>query len=939
MVTTSNVFGEDYGWYKGIGSARGNSVLPPQILPKSKKNFKWEKACLDGLEREGIIQYASNIKLADMYNMISGKLAYMDISEDDTDMLHSYITDFKSKNMNIPKHIKHYDLMYPLVSKIVGEWSMYSDKLRFDTTDQISTNEYVRERTDRLSKYSQALFQSELNKLMLLNGYDVPGSELSEEEMQQAEQRRQSIIQDYFPDKIDADLKKNFKTEAAIWSERTWERDYERFRMHLLESMEARDIILSGKSARHYLVGYDYYYPEYWHPIEVFHSKESSVTRMEDCEFVGRVKWYTVTEIINRYGDLLSEKKREQIYKAVFGPDYNKSTEHSNSYQNTSLLGQGYFQNMMVPFKGYSDHKLALEFEQATGIPLSERTDIRTGNVTPEYSMPLGTNLVGFGSRMAQVLRTDIEIRTDTIQVTEAYWKGSKRVGILTIRAKSGYLDTKEVDEDILPDILKDNEVKNLKETSLSEYNLMTDDEKANTVVWVDTPIVYKGIKIRVSGIGLSDDIYIVEELPYQIRGEKGNMFDVKLPVCGHIGNSVCEIIRPYQIAYNYLMNQVNDYLLKEVGAFFVIDVNAIPTEYFSENGTADDALYEIRNVAKTTGFLPTDFSRNNLMQQGGISFNPMVYNNASFTEPIQRNIQLAERYKWMAYETLGLTPQVMGTPSQYATNEGIQQGQRAYFAQMHSIDQTLMENKRANAEIHLRVAQYCQMNNRDANYVYMASSNEIEYLGVVKDEDFDLRQIDVRSTYDPKKHNMFMQLKQALIQNNTMGADALSLAELFSSDSFLELKDAAIRARRHAEKMQQQKMEHDSQMQQKDMELKMKIHQDNLDLGYARIQGSIQSKHLDALGRSSDKQADQTYIQEINKQAERSLEEQKMKSDDENEKLRIQNDLTNATNKFNNELQKINLEKQKLQLEREKLANMRYIADNNKSIAVVNKN
>lgn len=940
MMITSGVLGEDYGWYRGIGSTRGNSVLPPQSIPKSKKNSKWEKACLDGLEREGIIQFSDNVKLADMYNMISGKLSYMDISNEDTNTLFSYITDFKEREMNIPKHIKHYDIMYPLVSKIVGEWSMYSDKLRFDTTDQISTNEYVRERTDRLAKYSQALFQSELNKLMLLNGFDVEDSSTSEEDRQKIEQQRQSILQEYFPDRIDADLKKNFKTEAAIWSERTWERDYERFRMHILESMEARDIVLTGKSARHYLVGYDYYYPEYWHPIEVFHSKESSVTRMEDCEFVGRVKWYTVNELINRFGDLLSENKREQIYKSVFGPNYKSSyVEPTNSSQNTAILGEGYFQNMMVPFKGYSDHKLTLEFEQATGIPMSEYTDLKTGQTRPTFSMPLDSTAVGIGSKLAQVLRTDIEIRTDTIQTTEAYWKGTKKVGILTTRTKSGYLNTVEIDEDILSEVIKEKEIKNLKEVSLIEYNILKDEEKENTVVWVDTPIVYRGIKIRVSGIGLQDDIYIVEELPYQIRGEKGNIFDVKLPVCGNIGNSVCEIVRPYQIAYNYLMNQVNDYLLKEIGAFFVIDVNAIPTEYFTEDGTADSALFEIRDVAKTTGFLPTDFSRNNLMQNGGMSFNPMVYNNASFTEPINRNIQLAEKYKWMAYETLGLSPQAMGTPSQYANTEGIQQGQRNYFAQMHSIDQTLMENKRMNAEVHIRVAQYCQLNNKDANYVYMASSNEVEYLGVIKDEDFDLRQIDVRSTYDPKKHNMFLQLKQTLLQNNTMGADALSLAELFASDSYLELKDAAIRARKHAEKIQQQQQEHQSQMQQKDMELKMKIHEDQMNLGHAKVQATIQAKQLDSIGRSADRNADKTYIDEINKQADRSLKQQEMKESDENEKMRIQNDLRNASIKFNNDLKKLNLEEEKLNIEREKLATMRYVADQNKSVAVINKN
>src|SRR5690606_26634266 len=118
-----------------------------------------------------------------------------------------------------------------------------------------------------------------------------------------------------------------------------------------------------------------------WHPIEVFHSKEASLTRLEDSEFVGRVKWYTVTELINNYGDILTENERVQIYKAYFGQDYTEYGNYSSSEQSVSVLGEGYFDRMMTPFKGYADHKLALEFEEATGIPLSERTDVATGSV------------------------------------------------------------------------------------------------------------------------------------------------------------------------------------------------------------------------------------------------------------------------------------------------------------------------------------------------------------------------------------------------------------------------------------------------------------------------------------------------------------------------------------------------------------------------------
>lgn len=937
-MASSGILGQEYGYYRGIGIANGNAVLPPQAIPHKKKNKDWEKSCLDNLEREGLKQYIENLPMSDYYRMVSGDMAYIDVLDEDEDTLFSYVQDFKKNKLKVPSYLRHWDLMYPLVSKIVGEWSMQYDKLRFDTTDEISTNDYIRERTVKLEQYTQALFQKEIDKMMILNGIDIKENFESEEEFQQYQQSQNQIIEELFPDKIDQSMKKNFKTEAAQWAEKTWDRDYERFRMNILESMEAKDILLVGKSARHYRIGYDYYHPEYWHPIEVFHSKESSLTRLEDAEFVGRVKWYTVTEMMNNYGDLLSEKERIGIYKSYFGDQYTESTNQSKTGNAVSVLGEGYFTRMQVPFQGYSDHKLSLEFEQATGIPLSERKDLTTGEIRPSFSMPLDNTPIGYGAQLSKKLRNDFEIRTDTIQTTEVYWKGSKKIGIFTYRALNGYLTSIEVDESILPETLEKYNIKKLRKVSLFEYNLLDEEEKENTIIWIDTPIAYKGIKFRVSGIGLEDDIYKVQELEYQIRGEKGNIFDIKLPVCGYVGNSFCKIIRPYQITYNYFMNQNQSYLQKEIGAFFVIDVNAIPTDYF-DLPEGDDALFEIRNIAKTTGFLPTDFSRNNLNQQGGLNFNPMVYNSATFTEPIMRNMQLAEKYKWMAYETLGLTPTAMGSPSQYATNEGIQVGQKAYFAQTYNIEQILMENKRANVEVHMTVAQYCQLNNKDANYIYMASNNEVDFLQSIKDENFSLRKIDVRSTYDPKKNMMFQQLKQALIQNNTMGGDAMSMTELFMSDDFMELKEAARRAREYVQKSTQQQQEHEAQMMQAKQQIEAQKHKDTVDLGYAKIEGDIQESKINALGRASDKEADQNSFDVIQKAAEISLRQQEITNNNNQEFEKIKNDLDVASQNFTNKARELAIQEEKNNLEREKISAMKYVSDNQMKQSVINKN
>lgn len=938
-MATSTVTGQDYAYFRGMGSiSEGNSVLPPQAIPNKKKNENWEKACLDNLENEGLRQYVDNLPMTDYYKMVSGEMAYIDVLDDDKDLTYSYVQDFKRETLQIPTYLKHWDLMYPVVSKMVGEWAMQYDKLRFDTTDDTSTNDYIRERTLKLHEYGVAVFRKELDKMKILSGMDIKEDFESEEEYNQYQQQVDQIINDYFPDNIDKDLKKNFKTEAAQWAEKTWDRDYERFRMNILEALEARDILLVGKSARHYRIGYDYYIPEYWHPIEVFHSKEASLTRLENAEFVGRVKWYTVTELINNYGDILSEKERIAIYKAYFGQDYTEYNTQTHSEKAVPMLGEGYFDRMMMPFKGYSDHKLSLEFEQATGIPLSERTNLETGETRLSYSMPLNNDIVGYGASLSKRLRGDIDIRTDTIQTTEVYWKGSKKVGLLTYRTNSGSLTSVQVDEDILTDVIQQYEIKRLRKVSLSEYDMLTDEDKENTIIWVDAPIGYKGIKIRVSGVGLEDDIYKVKQLDYQIKGEKGNIFDIKLPVCGHIGTSLCKLIRPYQIAYNYFMNQTQGYLEKEIGAFFVIDVNAIPTDYFGLP-EGDDALFAVRNLAKTTGLLPTDYSRNNLNQNGGLNFNPMVYQNATFTEPMMRNMQMAEKYKWMAYETLGLTPNNMGNPSQYSTVEGIQVGQKSYFAQTYNIDQMLMENKRSNAEVHITIAQYCQLNNKDANYIYMASGSEIEFLQSIKDEDFDIRQIDVRSTYNATKNMLFQQMRQVMINNNTMGNDALSTMELFMSDDYMELKEAAVRARTYAQKIQQEERDHQLNIAKMELDKEQRFHDDEIEVKQDKNLATVKVAELGAQGRIGDNLNDANAYQLIKDSADNYIRQQEVDNKNNQELAKIQNELAIASQNFNTKAQELQLQQQKIDIEREKLNTMKYVADAKNRDSIINKN
>src|SRR5690606_4131340 len=131
--------------------------------------------------------------------------------------------------------------------------------------------------------------------------------------------------------------------------------------------------------------------------------------------------------------------------------------------------------------------------------------------------------------------------------------------------------------------------------------------------------------------------------LPYQIKGDS-NIYDVKLPVSGIISsNFIANKIRPYQIAYNICLNQIMNMMEKELGLFFLFDINLLPTEY-KVYGDTDQALMKLQDFIKDTGIAPIDTNKQNT-QQNMSQANTFMYQDLSYTNHISARMQWAENY------------------------------------------------------------------------------------------------------------------------------------------------------------------------------------------------------------------------------------------------------------------------------------------------------
>lgn len=911
-------------WYSNFGSSSPSTELPPQAISSKKKNDKWKCANLDALERIGIRQLKDNIKFKDFYRMINGQFSYKEISE--------VIPQLREvgnlmEDLEIPSYIKHYDLIGIIINAMVGEYLQNGDKYNVTNIDEISTTEFERDKTELVLRYVKEQFQKELNKKVAQRGMNPNINEIpfqSEEEKNAYIQQLEQIKGELTPPEIQNFMSGKWRTYASIWGEHTLEADKERFKTEELDRQELIDFLLTGRCFRHFRLGYDYYKPESWSPINTFFSKDVETKYVQDGDYVGRIHYYTPNQVVNKYGHLLNKKQKENLLQSDYV--YNYST---TSYDAMGSMKRNFGETHIVPHKNHYDYNFVLDIQDEFGVPMGNRTYLNKNNeeVTVPVYMPSPDGYNGSVDYLAKSLRDDLDIRNDLLRVTEAYWVSYKKIGYLNYTTESGRMTQEIVTDDLLAEFLKENGIKQVSSISLKE---LQDEPKNNTIVWDYVPRVWKGIKISHGNYNTSEAIYLeVDEMEMQIKGDS-NIYEVKLPVSGIVDKSLALKIEPFQTGHNVAMNQIYNLIEKEIGLFFIFDINFLPSE-FKDWGDTEESLIHLRNLTRDLGFFPVDSSKQNIRDGGG--FNQFTSQNMSFSSQIADRMQLTEFYKNKAYEQIGFNPQRLGTPVKYETAEGVRQSQTASYAQTEIYFEKFSSYKKRMLEMHLNVAQYAQKNGQDITVFYTKSDTTKAFLKF-SDDNFQLRQMGILPTNNSKKRKEREQFKAILMQNNTIGTDELALAELLTSDSMVEVINIARTARVKREQDIQSQRQHDlgviekqSQAQKDNLVFEWKLKEE-----YAknRDAADLEQERIEAMGRAVDNDASEKGLDYINKQADLAIKRQSIDN-------RHELDLREANRKDSNDAFDKDFKMKQLQSQLSKTNSTLEKSRNDKYIAEIN--
>ena len=849
----------DYNIYKNFGNSQGIQEMPRQTLSKKQKNKDWLKATMDYFYNDALKQKRQNINFSKIRRMTEGDFVYesVDIEKtlygDSSQHLKTLTND-----VPLPTHLKHFDFIGIIANAIESVFAEMDDKYRMVSTDEHSTNDYIRARTDNLHKYAESIFKAEVDKMLIQNGINPDQIEFkSEEEKQAYLQELDTQVKKYTPEEFEKTLSKNFKVLATEWANSVLQRDKENFKLDSQDRERLIDYILTGRWFRHYKIGYDNYQIEDWRVEDVFFSRKADTKYPQKQDYIGRLTQMSITDALTSYGHLMTPKQQEEV-----GDFFNQGKNYKKGNypfsENSGEVGQPFATNYIAPFENYFDHNVNLQMESYIGVPLAQ-TKKEDGTIERHYMPRAGNIQTELNSNFSQEYRNDIQVSNANIDIMEVYWTSFERVGILVYRNHLGVIDIKQVSEELMGEFIEENNIRIKNNISLEElqkaYKNGKLEEYENTLHWHYMPQSWYAVVLKhKNSIVLKDDIILWgKPTVEQIRGNS-DFYEILHPVGGIITKSKIIKVMPYQQLYNICLNQISELLADEPGSFYSFDINTLPSEY--KDQTTEEGLFAFLDTIKLTKLAPFDLSRQNT-QNGQVFPNIFQKNEVVFAAQVQYRKEMAEYFKQQGLAQLGVTSQLLGAPINFETAEGVRQNSTAVYGLINNLIDDFNTSKALANELHVAIAQISEINGKSNSRLIQNSDGANIFIDILEEDGvFSLRKISVFTAANSKDRPIVKMLQTILLSDNTIQKDFNDIVEIVTNPYSLKLKQISRQMRERQDKInEQEKQFQDSQLDkqlQSERQNLLEERQHQVDLTNIKGEWSYKQSYLTALGRDS---------------------------------------------------------------------------------------
>jgi hypothetical protein len=883
----------------------GTLNQPIQFLPRSKKDEDWAAWCLDWLEWQGLKMVRRNARrLMKNYKLAKGIIDRTDyVIEEDNE--YADLIDTLTKEDVSALELKFYPIIPNVVNTLTSEFSKRVTRVTYGAVDEYSYNEMLEQKKAEVEELLVTDAKRKITERLIMMGADPESPEFQEKTSPES---LRSLPE------IEAFYQKDYRSMIEQWAEHQHRVDSERFHIDELEERGFRDLLIADREFWHFKMMEDDYDVELWNPVLTFYQKAPETRYISDGNWVGKYDMMTVADVIDKYGWLMTDKQMEAI-ELIY--PVRSAGYPIQGYQNDGAYYDGtksHAWNTNMPSLGYRQFTSMWDSAQYGG-------DI------VNWIMMENEDYLDMG--MSNLLR-----------VTTVYWKSQRRVGHLTKITLSGDIVTEIVDEDYTI-------------TDKPQYNTsLIKNKTKNTLVfgehidWIWINQVWGGVKIGpnrptfwgTNNPGGITPIYLgvnqnhIGPLKFQFKGDN-SLYGCKLPVEGSVfsdrntySRSLVDLMKPFQLAYNIVNNQIQDILVDELGTVIMLDQNSLPRHSLGEDwgkGNFAKAYVAMKNFQ----MLPLDTSITNT--ENALNFNHFQKLDMSQTERLMSRIQLAQYFKQQAFEVIGITPQRLGQEITRQTATGVEQSINASYAQTETyfIQHCDYLMPRVH-QMRTDLAQHYHSTKPSARLNYITSLDERKNFEI-NGTDFLLRDINVFATTKANQRAILEQLKQLALSNNTSGASIYDLGNIIKSDSISEVTHILKAAEKKSDAVRQQEMQQQQQMQEQMIQAKQQEEQLKLEFQASEKDKDRQADILIAQIRSAGYGA----MQDINQ----NMQSDYMDALDQIQKSENYQNTMDLTRE--KEANKIMTSREKLNVEREKINAQREIANTQLRVAQENKN
>ena len=884
----------------------GSITQPLQFIPKKEKDEKWAAWNLDWLEWQGLKQIRRNARrLMKNYKLAKGIIDKSDyIVEENND--YRDIVETLTKEDVSALELKFYPIIPNVINVLVAEFAKRSTKLTYRAVDEFSYNEMLEQKRQMVEDVLLEDARLKVSSALMDKGLQ-PDSEEFQQETSPEKLKSLPEIEMYF--------RKDYRSMVEEWATHQHKVDVERFRMDELEERGFRDMLITDREFWHFRMMEDDYEVELWNPAISFYHKSPDARYISQANWAGKTDMMTPADVIDRYGYLMDEEQLRAL-EAVY-------PIRSAGYTIGGLQNDGSF------YDGTKSH------DWNTNMPsLAYR----------QYTTAMGGAVLEGGDIITQILSEGEDYYDQgtayLLRVSTIYWKSQRKIGHLISIDDNGQVEMDIVDEDY-----------KISTKPIYDTRLFKNKTKDNLVYgehidWIWINEVWGGVKIGpnipsfwgMNNPGGFTPMYIGVDKPkigplrFQFKGDN-SLYGCKLPVEGSVfsdrntkSTALIDLMKPYQIGYNIVNNQIADILVDELGTIIMLDQNTLPRHSLGEDwgkGNYAKAYVAMKNFQ----MLPLDTSITNT--ENALNFQHFQKLDLSQTERLMSRIQLANHFKQQAYEVIGVTPQRMGQQIAQMTATGVEQAAASSYAQteMFFVQHCDYLMPRVH-QMRTDLAQFYHSTKPSSRLSYITTADE-KVNFEINGTELLMRDLNIFCSTTANHRAVLEQLKQMAMQNNTTGASIYDLGKIVQSDSIAELNSALKSSEQKQQQQKQEEMQQQQQMQEQQLQKQQEIEKMKIDATAAEKEKDRQTEVLIAEIRA----AGYGSMADVNKN-EISDYQDAMKDIRQSEQYMAQNQLQR-----DKEATRTMLDRDKNAIEREKIQAQREIADKQLQVARVNKN